>query len=171
MSKISIIVAATKDLVIGKDNGLIWHLPSDLKYFKDVTDGSYVIMGRKTWESIPEKYRPLPNRKNIVISNKYKFEADGATVVNDLETLLSVLKNDTEQSEVFVIGGGKIYKDAFKYADKLYLTQILEDFEGDTYLEGFNFSEWCMIDSSQIKKENDINYRFTIFERIKDESK
>jgi dihydrofolate reductase len=170
MSKISIIVAATKDLVIGKDNGLPWNLPSDIKHFKNITEGSYVIMGRNTWRSIPEKYRPLPNRKNIVISNKYKFEAVGATVVNDLETLLSVLKNDTEETEVFVIGGGKIYKDAFKYADKLYLTQILEDFEGDTYLEGFNYSEWCMIDSSQIKKENDINYRFTIFERIEDES-
>ena len=170
MSKISIIAAASKNLVIGKDNDLPWNLPSDLKSFKRITEGSFVIMGRKCWESIPEKFRPLPKRDNIVISRDNNYEAFGAAVISDLETLLMVFQHDGVDSEIFVIGGGQIYKEAFKYADKLYLTQILSEIDGDTYLEGLNFDEWGLTESSEVIEENGIEFRFTTYDRIKDES-
>ena len=166
MSKISIIAAASKDMVIGKNNDLPWHLPTDLKKFKKITEDSFVIMGRKCWESIPEKFRPLPKRDNIIISRDPDYEAVGATVINDLETIIRVFKNDGEVGEVFIIGGAQIYKEAFKHADKLYLTQIFNDVEGDTYLEGLDFNEWVLTETSEHLIENDIEFRFTTFEKL-----
>lgn len=166
MSKISIIVAATENMVIGNaNNDMPWHLPTDLQNFKRITTGHFVIMGRKCWESIPEKFRPLSNRNNIVVTRDVNYVAEGATVINDLETILKVFKNDGEDGEVFVIGGGEIYKEAFKYADKLYMTQIQGDIQGDVYLEGLNFTEWKLIETVPWGLENDITFRFTKFER------
>jgi dihydrofolate reductase len=165
MSKISIIVATTHDMVIGKDNDLPWNIPTDLKNFKKITQGHYVIMGRKCWESIPEKFRPLPNRDNIVITRDKDYKAEGASVVTDLETLLNVFKNDGEETEVFVIGGAQIYKEAFKFADKLYMTYIENKIEGDTYLEGYDPKDWGLIETSPDIEENDVNYRFLVFDR------
>lgn len=166
MSKISIIAAASKNMVIGKDNDLPWNLPSDLKNFKKITEGHFVIMGRKCWESIPEKFRPLPKRQNIVITRDPEYDAIGAAVINDLETIIRVFKNDKEEGEVFIIGGAQIYKEAFKHADKLYLTQIFSDVEGDTYLEGLDFSEWVLTETSEHIVENDIEFRFTTFDKL-----
>jgi dihydrofolate reductase len=166
MSKISIIAAATKDLVIGKNNDLPWHLPTDLKKFKEITEDSFVIMGRKCWESIPEKFRPLPNRDNIIITRDLDYAAAGATVINDLETIIRVFKNDGEVGEVFIIGGSEIYKETFKHADKLYLTQIFNEIEGDTYLEGLDFNEWVLTETSEHFIENDIEFRFTTFDKL-----
>jgi dihydrofolate reductase len=166
MSKISIIAAASKDMVIGKDNKLPWHLPTDLKNFKRITEDSFVIMGRKCWESIPDKFRPLPERDNIIISRDPYYEPVGATVINDLETIIRVFKNDGEVGEVFIIGGAQIYKEAFKHADKLYLTQIFNEVEGDTYLEGLDFNEWVLTETSEHLIENDIEFRFTTFEKL-----
>lgn len=170
MSKISIIVAATRELVIGNNNDLPWNLPTDLKKFKEITTGHFVIMGRKCWESIPEKYRPLPNRHNIVISRQLDYVAEGAAVINDLESLLKVFKNDGEDTEVFVIGGSEIYKKAFNYADKLYFTQIFNEFEGDTKLEGLVFADWALAETSPMITENDVKFRFTIFDKLDYES-
>lgn len=166
MSKISIIAAASKNLVIGKDNDLPWNLPTDLKNFKKITEGSFVIMGRKCWESIPEKFRPLPKRQNIVISRDPEYDAVGAAVINDLETIIRVFKNDGEHGEVFIIGGAQIYKEAFKHADKMYLTQILSDVEGDTYLDGLDFSEWTLTETSPKMEENGIEFRFATFDKL-----
>lgn len=166
MSKICIIAAASKNLVIGKDNDLPWNLPTDLKNFKKITEGHFVIMGRKCWESIPEKFRPLPKRENIVITRDPEYDAVGAAVINDLETIIRVFKNDGEVGEVFIIGGAQIYKETFKHADKLYLTQILSEVEGDTYLEGLDFSEWVLTETSEIMTENDIEFRFTTFDKL-----
>lgn len=166
MSKISVIAAASKNMVIGKDNDLPWNLPSDLKNFKKITEGHFVIMGRKCWESIPEKFRPLPKRQNIVITRDPEYVAVGAAVINDLETIIRVFKNDKEEGEVFIIGGAQIYKEAFKHADKLYLTQIFSDVEGDTYLEGLDFSEWFLTETSEHIIENDIEFRFTTFDKL-----
>ena len=166
MSKISIIAAASEDMVIGKNNDLPWHLPTDLKKFKKITEDSFVIMGRKCWESIPEKFRPLPKRDNIIISRDPDYEAVGATVINDLETIIRVFKNDGEVGEVFIIGGAQIYKEAFKHADKLYLTQIFSEVEGDTYLEGLDFNEWVLTETSEHIIENDIEFRFTTFDKL-----
>jgi dihydrofolate reductase len=166
MSKICIIAAASKNLVIGKDNDLPWNLPSDLKSFKKITEGSFVIMGRKCWESIPEKFRPLPKRENIVITRDKYYNAVGAVTINDLETLIKVFKNDGEHGEVFIIGGAQIYKEAFKHADKMYLTQILSDVEGDTYLEGLDYSEWVLTETSPTIEENGFEFRFTTFDKL-----
>lgn len=166
MSKISIIAAATKELVIGKDNDLPWNLPSDLKSFKQITEGHIVIMGRKCWESIPAKYRPLPNRSNVVVTRDVNYVAEGASVINDLKTLLTVLKLGNNTEEVFVIGGSEIYKEAFKYADKMYLTQIMTDIKGDTYLEGLDFTEWVLTETSPLMIENDVEFRFTTFDKL-----
>lgn len=167
MSKISIIVAASNNMVIGKNNDLPWRLPSDLKNFKSITEGHYVVMGRKCWESIPEKFRPLPNRDNIVITRNKDYNAEGAIVMNDLETIIRVFKNDGEYGEIFIIGGAEIYKKTFEHADKLYLTHVLSDIEGDVFLEGLDFNEWLLTETSQEMEENGLKFIFKTFEKIK----
>jgi dihydrofolate reductase len=161
---ISIIVAASTNMVIGNNGDLPWNLPSDLKYFKKVTDGKRVIMGRNTWYSIPEKFRPLPNRENIVVSKSNSgIELEGALVFNDLDVLLKTFSESDE--ETFVIGGAQIYKEAFKYADKLYLTQIYSHIEGDAYLEGLDPIEWSLISSGDMKVENNFKFKFEVYRK------
>jgi dihydrofolate reductase len=165
---ISIIVAASTNLVIGKNNDLPWHLPSDLKRFKELTSGSVVYMGRNTWESIPVKFRPLPNRDNVVITRDKDYLAEGAVVTSDLEglkrifNLSSILFGPDEQ---FIIGGAEIYKQLLPIADKVYMTEVLGDIEGDTYLEGFNPEEWELANISEVLEEN--GFRFIFKEYIK----
>lgn len=122
---VSIVVATAANGVIGNDNDLIWHLPADLKHFKAVTSGSSIVMGRKTFESIG---RPLPKRENIIITRQVDLTIEGCLVVNSLEEAI----DQAESEEVFIIGGGEIYKQAIELADKIYLTKIHQDFEGDT---------------------------------------
>ncbi len=165
---ISIIVAASTNMVIGKDNQLPWHIPDDLKNFKSLTDGKRVYMGRKCWESLPEKFRPLPNRDNIIITRDTTYKAEGATVLNDID----IIKRGYKLSSInygliehFVIGGAEIYKELFPIAQKLYLTEVLAEVEGDTYLQGFNPDEWDLIYESAIYEENGFKYRFKYFQR------
>jgi dihydrofolate reductase len=167
MSKISIIVAAANNGVIGKGNTIPWRLPTDMKYFKEVTSGSTVIMGRKCWESIPAKFRPLPNRHNIVVTRDENYVAEGAEVVHDLVSVLNEYSYDGigQQTEAFVIGGSEIYEAAFKYADKLYYTVILADIEGDILLKGFDPEKWKLVESSAESVENGLTFKFDIFER------
>ena len=105
--KVSLIVAVAENGVIGKDNDLIWHLPKDMQFFKETTTGHHVIMGRKNFESIPHKYRPLPNRTNIVITKQSDYKAEGCIVVNSVEEALKVAKSNGD-NEVFIIGGGGV---------------------------------------------------------------
>lgn len=160
---INIIVAMSNNFVIGKNNALPWHLPTDLKYFKDTTNGHTVVMGRKCWESIPEKYRPLPNRKNIVLSRDNNYVAEGAIVSNDLEQILT--SNETSHQQIFIIGGAELYKEAFKYANKLFLTQILNDVDGDVILEGLVSDDWCLYEGSEIYEENGFKFRFELYQK------
>jgi dihydrofolate reductase len=160
MSKINIIVAVTNNNVIGKGNDMPWHLPTDLKNFKKITEGSCVVMGRKCWESIPEKFRPLPNRTNVVITRNEKYEAKGAATLGDIDRVLTNFKENGDDDNVFVIGGSQIYKEAFKYADVVYLTQINADIEGDIFLEGFDREEWMPLLKSQEMEENGLKFRF-----------
>jgi dihydrofolate reductase len=162
---INIIVAASTNLVIGKNNDLPWHLPTDMKYFKETTNGHIVVMGRKCWESIPEKFRPLPNRTNIVMSRNANYEAKGASVTFDFETILKTHENSDK--EVFIIGGAELYKEAFKYAHRLYLTQILQEVEGDVFLDGLESKDWCLVERSEIHEENGIKFRFELYEKTK----
>jgi dihydrofolate reductase len=132
---LSIIVAIAKNNAIGKDNQLLWHISEDLKYFRQVTSGHTVIMGRKTFESIG---KPLPNRKNIVVSRTLAPQ-EGVTVAASVADALQLTANETE---VFVIGGGAIYRETFPLAQKLYVTQVHEDYEGDTFFPTINAAEW-----------------------------
>lgn len=133
---VSMIAAVGKNLELGKNNDLIWHFKEDMKFFKDTTMGHTVVMGRKTFESLP---KALPGRKNIVISSNAQYQAQGATVVSSIEEALQIADNE----EVFVIGGGKIYAEFLPYADKLYLTEIYAECEdADTYFPQFNKSEY-----------------------------
>lgn len=130
----SIIVAVAENGVIGKDNDLVWHLPRDMAFFKETTAGHCVIMGRKNYESIPEKYRPLPERTNIIVSSNLSYEAPGCEVFESLENALEFAKKRGE-TNAFIIGGGQVYDYALRnnLVDRLYITHIHKSFEGDTF--------------------------------------
>lgn len=133
---ISIIVAATENNIIGNNNQLLWHLSNDLKRFKSLTTGKAVIMGRKTFESMG---KPLPNRRNIIISRNTGLSIPGCEVVNSLKTAIQTATND---NEVFIIGGGEIYKQAWDIADKIYLTRVHTVKEGDTIIPNILPEKW-----------------------------
>ena len=163
MSTISIIVAISNNNVIGNENKLIWHLPTDLINFKKLTMGHHIIMGRKTFESIG---KPLPGRTSIVISKNTNLKIDGCIVVNSIKDAINISKAD---DEVFIIGGAEIYKQTLEIADKLYITRIYNDFNGDTYFPDLNIENW-----NQIKKDdflpdekNKFNYSFFIYKKSK----
>ena len=131
---VSIIVAVSENNVIGKDNSLIWHLPADMKFFKEKTTGHCIITGRKNYESIPEKFRPLPNRTNIVITRQKNYIAPGAIVVGSLEEAFEKnLQIGADADEVFIIGGAEIFKQSMHLVDKLYITRIHHNFDGDVF--------------------------------------
>jgi len=151
---VKIIVAMSKNRVIGNNNSLIWNLPSDLKRFKRLTTGNTIVMGRKTYESIG---RPLPNRRNIIITRK-KSEIKDCEVVNSITEALMLCNNDC-----FIIGGGEIYKQSIDIAEKIYLTLIDEEFEGDTFFPEIS-SEWKEV-SIENTNENKLNYSFIEYEK------
>jgi dihydrofolate reductase len=138
---ISMIAAVSENRVIGRNNDLPWHLPDDMKYFMQTTKGHCVIMGRKNYESIPEKFRPLPNRVNIVVTRQQNFEAPGCFVVHSLNQALEKAES-TGPNEVFIIGGSEVYKQGFTLAERLYLTEIKATIDGDVYFPAFNPTEW-----------------------------
>ena len=135
---ISIIVAVAHRGVIGGNNRLLWHISEDLKRFKAITTGHPVVMGRKTYESLG---RPLPNRTNVVVTRRSDFQAPGCVVVSSLEAAVALFP---EKEEVFVIGGGEIYRQAMPLADKLYLTCVEADYEGDVFFPKVDPDEWCL---------------------------
>jgi len=153
---IKIIVAMSKNRVIGDSNTLIWHLPEDLKRFKQLTTGNAIVMGRKTYESIG---RPLPNRRNIIITRDKDYSIEGCEVVNSLEEAFLITGSDC-----FVIGGGEIYKQSLSYSEKIYLTLIDKDFEGDTEFPEIN-SEWKEINKEDFES-SEFNWSFIEYERF-----
>jgi len=166
---VSLIVAISNNRAIGKNNQLIWHLPKDMKFFMDSTTSHPVIMGRKNYESIPEKYRPLRNRTNIIITRNKSFEANGCLVVNSIEESLRCM-NFGENVEIFVIGGGEIYKKFLdlNLIDRMYITHIDEFFEGDTFFPDINFDNW---DSTEImrhvkNKDNPHNFKILCYNKM-----
>jgi len=138
---ISMIAALARNGTIGKANDLPWHLPDDMKYFMNTTKGHHVIMGRKNYESLPEKFRPLPNRTSIVVTRQRDYKAHGCTVVHQLEDGIKMAEKNGE-GELFIIGGSEIYKLAMPFADKLYLTEIEADVEGDTFFPFYKKESW-----------------------------
>lgn len=164
---ISLIAALSKNRVIGKDNDLPWHLPDDMKYFMQTTKTHHVIMGRKNYQSIPEKFRPLPNRTNIVVTRQQNFIAPKCTVANSIEAALEIALNNNEP-EVFIIGGAEIYNQGLASANKLYLTEIEAEIDGDTYFPDFNKSEWREV--SRVHHTTDERHKyafdFVVYEKI-----
>lgn len=133
---ISMIAAVGKNRELGKNNDLIWHFKDDMKFFRETTTGNTVVMGRKTFESLPHA---LPNRRNVVITSNKDYSAEGAEVVGSVNEALELTKNDN----VFIIGGGKIYSEFLKIADKLYLTEIdAECKDADTFFPEFNKADY-----------------------------
>lgn len=139
MAVVSLIVAMTNDRVIGADNGLPWRLPADLKRFKAITMGKPILMGRKTWESIG---RPLPGRRNIVISRNPEYVAEGAEVLASLEDALAA---SADAEEVMIMGGANIYEQALPLVDKMYLTLIDLDVAGDAHFPAFDMGDWQQV--------------------------
>ena len=165
---LSIIVAKASNDVIGGDNKLLWHISEDLKRFKEITSGHTIIMGRKTFESLP---KVLPNRHHIVITRdeNFKINSEDVTIINDISDVISKFK-DTEE-EVFIIGGGEIYKILIPYTKKLYLTRVYKDFEGDTSFPVINYDEWKIVNKSEIKvnEKDNLNYDFIDLEKLSTE--
>lgn len=157
----NIIVAMANNNVIGLNNKMPWHIPEDLKYFKDLTMGFPVIMGRKTYESIGS---PLKGRKNIIITSK-KINGN-VEVVNSIEDALEIAEK-TGKEKCFIIGGASIYKQTIDLADNLYVTEILKDFSGDTFFPAINKKIWKKSISSEEKKDNisGLHYKFTIYSK------
>jgi len=155
---ISLIAALGKNNVIGVDNKLPWKLSADLKRFKAITSGKPVIMGRKTFESIG---RPLPNRTNIIITRDKNYRADGCVIVNSAEEALNAAK---ENEEVMIIGGAQIYAEFLPKANKMYLTVIEKEFEGDAYFPEYNDHEWKIIHKED-HEDDGLRYSFVDLER------
>lgn len=156
---VSIIAAVSLDLGIGKDNDLLFHLPNDLKNFKELTTGKTVIMGRKTFDSLPKK--PLPNRENIVITRDKTLEIEGVTVCHSLKDAIKVAINE----EVFIIGGGQIYAEAMKekVADTLYITKVdVETPDADTYFPAWDDNEWICESVTPYNKDEKHKYNYQI---------
>lgn len=143
MTKVSLIVAMDRNRGIGRDNDLMWHLPNDMRFFKETTENQIVVMGRKNYDSIPEKYRPLPNRENVILTKNTAFEASNCSVFNSLHAALSAYESDKNR-KLFIIGGGQIYKLALdaNILEEMFITHIDGDYEADTFFPDFNESDW-----------------------------
>lgn len=162
-SELTIIAAAAENNALGKDNQLIWSLPNDMQRFKRLTLGHHIIMGRKTFESFP---KPLPNRTHIVITNQKEYQVpEGVVVVNSLEDALDQVKHDVQP---FIIGGGQIYKQAMKLADKIELTRVHATFEADAFFPEINASQWKETGRSFHEKDakNEYDYSFITYQRV-----
>ncbi|NJD33294.1 MAG: dihydrofolate reductase [Betaproteobacteria bacterium] len=163
MSKpvLTVIAAVARNGVIGKNNRLPWHLPADLRHFRALTTGHAVIMGRKTWESLPAKFRPLPGRQNIVVTRDEAYRAEGATVVTSLPAAVAAAQGD----EAFVIGGAELYVAALPLADRLQLTEIDAAFDGDTHFPAIDPRQWRETAREAHQEETGPGYAFVTYER------
>ena len=166
--KLSLIVAAAQNNVIGNNNQLPWHLPQDLKYFKATTLGKPIVMGRKTFESIG---RPLPGRTNIVITRQQDWSAPGVLRAQTVEQAIALgqqLRDENQQpiAEVMVIGGAEIYRHALPIADRVYLTRVHADVEGDAYFSELPDDQWQKISDTPGDADASVKHSFQIFERI-----
>jgi dihydrofolate reductase len=157
MTEVVVIAAVAKNRVIGKDNQLIWNIPEDMAHFKALTAGHTVIMGRKTWESLPPRFRPLPGRPNIVISRQAGYAAPGAELADSLENALKLAATATT---VFVIGGEQIYRQAMALVDRLEITEVDLEPEGDAW-----FPEILAVDWKITAKTEGSGYAFVTYQK------
>lgn len=160
---ISIIAAISENYVLGKDNSLIWHISEDLKRFKKITSGHSIIMGRKTYQSLP--FKPLPNRRNIVISKRKELKFEGAEIVNSIEEAINICKNE---EEIFICGGAKIYKQFLPKTDKLFLTVVHKKFEGDSFFPEINYENWKPVKISEFNFDDKSGLKYSFFDYIRE---
>lgn len=161
--RLSIIVAMSENRVIGRNNQLPWHLPADLKRFKQLTTGHAVVMGRKTFDSIG---KPLPNRRNIVITRDKTFHAEGIDVAHGLDEAIALVK---DQDEVFIAGGAEIFREAAGGADRMYITLVHAEVEGDVFFPEIDWSEWALIEDEkhEADQKNAFPMSFRRYERVR----
>lgn len=161
---ISLIAAVAENRAIGKDNKMLWHLPEDLKYFKNHTVGHSLIMGRKTFESFP--VRPLPNRRNIIITRQADYPCEKCIIVKTPEEALAQCN---ENEEVFIGGGAAVYEYFLDKADKMYLTHVHKTFDADTFFPEYKAKDWKIVKQSKTKTDpkNNISYTFVEYQKKK----
>jgi dihydrofolate reductase len=157
---LSLIAAVARNSAIGKAGGLLWHEPEDQKHFRRVTMGCPVVMGRKTWDSLPARFRPLPGRRNVVITRNTAWRADGAEVVNSLDAALALLAG---APKAFVIGGAEVYALALPRADELVLTEIDADLDGDTFFPAWDRTRFTVTSTAAHLSASGIGYRFVTY--------
>jgi dihydrofolate reductase len=159
---IALVVAHSANRVIGRDGALPWRLPTDLRHFRELTIDHAVVMGRRTYESLPDRFRPLPDRRNIVLSTRADFEAPGAEVFADLEAALAACDHDC-----FVIGGGLTYAQALPRAQRIYATQVAGDVAGDARFPELPAGDWRCVTRSDPIAENGETFTFTVYDRAR----
>lgn len=157
---VAIVVAHSSNRVIGRDGDLPWHLPADLRRFRELTVGGAVVMGRRTFESLPEAFRPLPDRRNIVLSSAPGYRAEGAEVMPSLAAALEAC-----DGECFVIGGGATYAQALAHSDRVYATEVDERVDGDTQFPVLPDGEWRCVERGEPQLQNGHTFTFTRYER------
>ena len=157
---ISIVVAHSSNRVIGRDGGLPWRLPADMRRFRELTTGSTVVMGRRTYESLPDAFRPLPERRNLVLSGDPAYRPPGVEVFASLESALEACGGDC-----FVIGGEVTYRDALPRCERLYVTEIDAEVEGDAYFPEIDEEQWRCVDDGTPLIENELGFVFRTYER------
>ncbi len=158
---LTLIAAVARNGAIGKDNALLWHLPGDMKFFREATRGATVIMGRKTWESLPPRFRPLPGRRNIVVTRQAHYVAEGAEVAHSLDAALESAAADT----TFVIGGAELYALALPHAQRLLLTEVQVAPDADAYFPAVTAGDWREARRTEAPEENGIRYAWVTYER------
>ena len=166
--KVALIVAIDNERGIGKNNDLMWHLPADMQFFKTTTSGHIVVTGRKNYDSIPERFRPLPNRENAVLTRNSFYEAPGARLFSSLEDCLAHYRNETERT-VFIIGGGQIYKEALtaNVVDEMFITHVHGTFGADTFFPEIDLAAWTteIVSSHAVDEKHAYGFEIVKYER------
>ncbi len=162
---VSIIVAIAQNGTIGDKNALLWHIKEDMRFFRTTTSGHPVIMGRKTFESLGSK--PLPKRTNIVITRQ-ECSFEGALTAHSLEEAIAMAKAECGEEEIFVMGGAQIYTEALKVVDRLYITRVERDYEGDTAFPEMDYSEWKLVSEERYERgeEYESPFAFLVYDRV-----
>lgn len=168
--KVSLIVAVDEQYGIGKNNDLMWHLPADMRFFKETTTGHIVVMGRKNYESIPERFRPLPNRENVVLSRSEDFKAEGCLVFTSLQNCLEHYAGEKERT-VFIIGGGQIYREALemKCVEELFITRVHHTYDADVFFPEMELSDWkkTILLEHPADEKNEVAFTIAHYEKLK----
>jgi dihydrofolate reductase len=160
--KLAIVAAVARGGVIGRGNRIPWRLPDDLAHFRELTTGHPVVMGRRTWESLPDRFRPLPDRRNVVVTRNPDWTAEGAERVGSLEEALALLGGEPQ---VFVIGGAELYASALPSADELLLTEIDADIDGDVYFPHWERAEFAEVSRDKRTTEDGMPFAFVHYAR------